>query len=321
VVPLSQLLLSSAAPELGNEFSIGVCAADHAAKLKELLDIINQERFPAGFVLKSIIVVGSGLDPEVSAVLRILAQRNDKLILVEEPIRRGKAEAINRILEEYRGDFLVLVNSDAQPERGAIAYLLSTIAGNRNVGMVSASPALENPPGITGAVLRLMWSVHNECLLALNDRGNNNHCCDELIVLRSRAIRKLPRDTVNDGAFLAGSAYREGYSIQFCQGAHVQIDVPRRISDLLKQRRRILYGHAQIVRSVGQTPRTLESMIFISPKLGLSILVRTLARSPRLVLALPVAVVSELISVMGAVFDSVTSTKNHVPWDRVAFRN
>jgi len=317
---LAQMLLSPAAPRLANEFSIGICAADHAAKLEELVDIIHQEPYPEGFLLKSIIIVGSGLDPEASAALRTLAERNPNLIIIEEPIRRGKAEAINRIFAEYAADFLVLVNSDAQPERGAISRLLSTIADDSSVGMVSASPVLEAAPGITGGVLRLMWSVHNECLLALNDEGKNNHCCDELVVLRSEVIRELPQDTVNDGAFLAGSAYRDGYSIQFCEEARVRIDVPNLISDLLKQRRRILYGHAQIVRSVGQTPRTLESMIFTSPKVGFSILVRTLAKSPRLILALPFAIVSELVSAMGAAFDRISST-NHVPWDRVAFRD
>jgi cellulose synthase/poly-beta-1,6-N-acetylglucosamine synthase-like glycosyltransferase len=305
---------------LENEFSIGICAADRAAKLDELLDVVEGEPYPAGFVLKSIIVVGSGLEEEASELLRGRVTRNSNLIFIEEPVRRGKAAAINRILEEYRGSFLVLVNSDAHPEPGAIAQLLTTIAEDNNVGVVSASPVLGYTPGITGAVLRLMWNIHNECLMELNDEGKNNHCCDELIVLRSEAARRLPRDTVNDGAFLAGSAYRAGYSIQFCSSAHVRIDVPNRISDLVRQRRRILYGHAQIVSSVGQAPRTLESMIFTNPKLGLSILVGTLARSPRLMMALPVAIVEEFISAIGAAYDRITS-KSHVPWDRVGFRN
>jgi len=318
---LGQQVLSSRPPTLENEFSIGICAADHAAKLKELLETIEKESWPAGFVLRSIIVVGSALDHRARELLRRSATENPNFIGIEEPIRRGKAEAINRILEEYTGSFLVLVNSDAHPESGAIAKLLSAIAADENVGMVSASPVLGNIPGVTDAVLRLMWSVHNECLLELNDKGKNNHCCDELIVVRSSALRRLPQDTINDGAFLAGSAYKQGYSIEFCRAAHVQIDVPHRISDLMKQRRRILYGHAQIVHSVGAAPRTLESMLFTSPKLGLFILVRTLARSPKLILALPVAVVGEFISAIGAACDRITSTKKHVPWDRVAFRN
>ena len=318
---MSQILLPLVPPRLRNEFSIGVCAADHAAKLKELLETIKQEPYPAGFVLKSIIIVGSGLDQEATAVLGQLAEQNSNLILIKEPVRRGKAEAINSILEEYTGDFLILVNSDADPERGAIAQLLSVIGHDSNIGMVSASPLVEDAPGITRAVLQLMWGIHNECLLTLNRDSLNNHCCDELIVLRSNAIRKLPRDTVNDGAFLAGAAYREGYAIRFCHGARVRIDVPSRFLDLLKQRRRILYGHAQIVRSVGQTPRTLESMIFTSPKLGLSILIKTLAKSPKLILALPIAVVGELMSAIGAAVDQITPTNNHVPWERVALRD
>ena len=310
------MVLSSSAPRLENEFSIGICAADHAAKLNELLDTINKERYPTGFVLNSIIIVGSGLNQEACLILRALAARNAKLIVIEEPVRRGKAEAINRILEEYTGSFLVLVNSDAHPERGAIARLLSVIAEDNNVGMVSASPVLGDAPGITGAVLRLMWGVHNECLQTLNEGGRNNHCCDELTVLRSSAIRKLPQDTVNDGAFLAGSAYAEGYSIQFCQGASVLIDVPSRFPDVLRQRRRILYGHFQIRRVTGKSPRTMESMLVIDPRMSFVMLARTLRKSPRLIVALPIAIIGEAISVAMAILDTMSAKAKHVPWTR-----
>jgi cellulose synthase/poly-beta-1,6-N-acetylglucosamine synthase-like glycosyltransferase len=165
-----------------------------------------------------------------------------------------------------------------------------------------------------------MWELHNECLATLNEADLNNHCCDELIIIRSKALRKLPDDTVNDGAFMAGAAYRAGYTIRFCKEAKVRIDVPERFGELMKQRRRIIYGHLQILRSVGESPRTLESMIFNNPKLGLSILIRTLAKSPRLILALPVAVVGEFVSVMSGTIDSLSSVKKHVPWDRVGRR-
>ena len=315
-VCLGQALLSSAAPRLENGFSIGICAADHPAKLGLLLDIINREAYPAGFVLKSIIIVGSGLDQEARSALRSIAQRTANLILVEEPVRRGKAEAINRILEMFSERFLVLLNSDAIPEPGAIAQLLSVIGGDSNVGIVSASPVLEHNPGITGAVLRLIWSIHNECLLALNEKGENNHSCDELIAVRSTAIRKLRQDTVNDGAFLAGSAYKDGYSIQFCETAKVRIDPPTRIPDILRQRRRILYGHFQIRRIVGKTPRTMEAMLVVNPKMSLAVLRRTLRKSPNSMLALPIAMVGEVISLSLAILDTTTAKPKHVPWTR-----
>jgi cellulose synthase/poly-beta-1,6-N-acetylglucosamine synthase-like glycosyltransferase len=318
---LSQTIVQQTDPKLENSFSVGICAADRATKLKELLDIIKYEPYPSALLLESIVIVGSGLNSKSTAFLRGLGRQGRGLVFIEEPIRRGKAEAINRIIDTFTGQFLVLVNSDAQPERGAISKLLSIITADSRVGMVSASPVLDKRSGVTGAVLQLMWSVHNECLLALNREDQNNHCCDELIVLRSDAIRKLPHETVNDGAYLAGAAYKEGYSIRFCDTAHVRIDVPGRLCDVLRQRRRIVYGHLQIRRVIGESPRTMESMLVGNPRLSLAILVRTVRKAPRTILALPIAVVGEAISVVMALIDTITPKAKHVPWLRFASRS
>ncbi len=312
---MSQRLITPQPKLIGAEFSIGICAADHASNLKELLKILETEPYPENFVLDKIVIVGSGLDIQALRFVREFANSHASVVLVEEPTRRGKAEAINQIIESFTGQFLVLVNSDARPEPGSISTLLAAISRDKHVGLVSASPVIEEIRGVTGAVLQLMWGVHNECLFALNEENRNNHCCDELIVVRSEAIRKLPENTVNDGAFLAGEAYRAGYAIRFCESARVRIDVPSKYSDLLAQRRRILYGHFQILRSIGQAPRTTESMLASSPLLSLSILIRATAKSPKLALAVPVAVIGEAFSTVLAIGDILTS-KKHVPWRR-----
>jgi len=317
---LNQRLITPQPNLLEAEFSIGICAADHASNLMELLKILENEPYPKGLALNQIVIVASGLDPQPLNFVREFANNHVGLVLIEEPFRQGKAEAINRIIDSFTGQFLVLVNSDAHPERGAIAKLLTMISSDSHVGVVSASPIVAECTGITGAVLQLVWGVHNECLLALNERNKSNHCCDELIVIRSGALRKLPNDVVNDGAFLAGRAYRDGYSIKFCDEAKVKIDVPRRYCDLLRQRRRIVYGHLQILDSMGQSPRTIESMLADDPILSISILIRTLVKSPRLVLVLPIAVIGEVISVALAISDSLSSTEKHVPWDRFGGR-
>jgi cellulose synthase/poly-beta-1,6-N-acetylglucosamine synthase-like glycosyltransferase len=282
--------------------------------------MIERASYGPGFILRQVIVVASGVDPSVLAHVESSANQYDNVILIEEPTRKGKAEAINRIIERFSGDFLVLINSDAHPEPEAISTILNVVVSDDNVGLVSASPVIGESGGVTGSVLKLMWDVHNECLATLNEVDMNNHCCDELIVIRSEALRKLPNGTVNDGAFLAGVAYRAGYAIRFCKDSKVKIDVPIGLPELLRQRRRIVYGHVQVLRSVGKLPRTLESMILNNPKLGLMILIRTIAKSPRLVLALPIAIVGELFSVICAAIDSLTPTKKHVMWDRVGLR-
>ena len=301
---------------LKNDFSIGICAADHATGLEELIGIIKDEPYPEALMLNSIVIVASALDQEAHATLRRLESQNGGLTVIEEPTRRGKAEAINRIFDACKSRFLVLVNSDAQPERRAISQLLSMIAEDDRIGMVSASPILHPSPGMVGAVLELMWQAHKECLLTLSKGNMMNHCCDELVAVRLEAVEKLPLDTVNDGAFLAGAAYRNGYSICYCESAHVSIDLPQQLSHVLMQRRRILYGHFQIRRRVGSSPRTVESMLTSNPLLSITILARTLTKCPRAILALPVAIVAEGIAVAMAAADIVTSRTRHVPWAR-----
>jgi len=206
------------------------------------------------------------------------------------------------------------------PNQGAISKLLTAIVADSGIGVASASPEINPRSGLTGAVLRLIWGVHNECLLTLNAGNQNNHCCDELVVVRTSAIQKLPSGTVNDGAFLAGTAYKAGYTIKFCGEAKVIIDVPATVWELTQQRRRILYGHLQILKRVGQSPRTVESLLADNPVLSLSILVKTVARSPTLLVALPIAIISEAISTLLAQFDTLSSSTKHVKWDRFGNR-
>jgi cellulose synthase/poly-beta-1,6-N-acetylglucosamine synthase-like glycosyltransferase len=314
-------VLVSQRSELERGFSIGICAADRATNLAKLLQLIQTESYPNGMELKKIILVASGCEPGTLAEAREMARKDDRFVLVEEPARRGKSIAINQIMDAFEGRFLVLVNSDALPERGAIPNLLETIARDNSIGMISASPVVDQRAGITSSVLQLMWGVHNECLFELNQADRNNHCCDELIVSRSDALGHLPLGTINDGAFLAGNAYRAGYAIRFSEEARVKIDVPRNFYDLIRQRRRIVYGHFQIWKSVGDSPRTLESMLLSSPSLSFSILVKVLAKTPRLILALPVALIGEVISIVLAMHDNRMSSTKYVTWERFGNRS
>ena len=318
---LTQSLLPLESRILTTGFSIGICAADRATNLHHLLNLIEHETYPEGLSLRKVVVVASGCQPQTLEYLHEQACRSNSFTLIQESERKGKAEAINKIIDAYKGEFLVLINSDAMPELGAISKLLTVIAGNRTVGVVSASPMFASGRrGLTSAILQLIWGIHNQCLLTLNAKDQNNHCCDELVVLRSDALQKLPEGTVNDGAYLAGMAYQLGYAVRFSAEARVRIDVPFKFVELIQQRRRIVYGHLQITRTIGRSPRTVESLLADNPRLGLSILIKTLAQSPWLILALPVAVMGEAISVALANLDSVISSSKHARWDRVGSR-
>lgn len=298
------------------EFTIGICASDTAARLRELLMLIQSEKFPEELLLCRIVIVASGCPTSTIEFLHEFAMRDRRLLLIKEEARHGKAEAINRIIENSVGDYLLFVNSDAIPATGAMSAILRTLGSNGLTGVVSGRPFFDWREGHMSKILQLMWLVHNECAETLNHMAIGNHGSDELMAVRSKLLEPIPQGLVNDGAYISGRAKLRGYLVKFCGSAGVEIDVPNSIVDTISQRRRIIFGHFQIWKLTGKSPRTVGSLLVSSPLLGARIVVKTVARFPRLVWILPAALVEEMVAFSLAVMDTLVSTDRHGVWKR-----
>jgi cellulose synthase/poly-beta-1,6-N-acetylglucosamine synthase-like glycosyltransferase len=297
-------------------FSIGVCASDSATNLPRLLGVIQQETFRPGFVLQRIVVVASGVPPSVISEVQRMGLSDSRILLIQEPERRGKTEAINKILSHNTGRFLILVNSDALPLRGSISRLVEEIGSREDVGSVSALPTFQSRDSTTAKILELMWSAHNISSVELNDAHLSNHNCDELMAFRSDLVGELPRGVINDGAYIGGLVYSKGYRVVFCADAKVLIDIPASVSDLVRQRRRILFGHAQVWKELGRPPRTIESLMLARPRLAIRFLTKVLTSRPGLFLVVPVAAVTEAAAGLLSIIDQTISPGRHMVWRR-----
>jgi len=166
-------------------------------------------------------------------------------------------------------------------------------------------------------VEELMWNTHNESSLVLNHMKISNHSSDEMILVRSSALEILPKGLVNDGAYIAGCAKLKGYLIKFCEDAKIRIDVPSRLSDLIGQRRRIIYGHMQVRRLTGTSPKTVKFLLLSNPALSLRIACKTILKRPSRLLVLPIALTCESISTLLALRDALLdSPDKHAVWKR-----
>ena len=266
--------------------------------------------------MRKMVIVASECSPETVSSLKVLQRGDERIDLVVEPIRRGKADAVNKILSRTETPLVLFANSDSRPESGALTKLLSLMESDGGIGAVSAIPEPERGSGLISLLVAFMWDAHNECSIALNHMNVSNHSCDEMVLFRTEAISLLPRNTVNDGAFLAATARLRGFSIKVSGEAKVKITPPKRINEVILQRRRILFGHAQVWRQIGTPPKTIESLLFLSPAIGIRLLVSTLASRPKSLVILPVAVVSEVIAGLLSIADTLRSSRAHYVWKR-----
>ena len=280
-------------PAERTSLSIGICAYNEALRLPALLESLASQSLPAGFVVDEILVVASGCTDGTERLVEHWVEVEPKVTLIREPERRGKASALNAILARFRGDILILINADARLLPMALSELLATFGRSPGVEVVCGSPVPEHSGGVVAVVEDVWWRLHNRTLQTLAKLGAGNHCCDELMALRRGFADSIPTNVVNDGAYFGVLAARRGVTVQFAPGAKVLVAIPDTLLGLLRQRRRILRGHRQVVEMLGAPPFTLQELARTQPNLAAKILAAELASRPSqtlafLVLALPI---------------------------------
>jgi len=296
-------------------FTVGICATGQPRTLQPLLATVLASEMP-GFVLKRVVLVASACSEATLREARRMAAQDRRVTIFEHERRTGKADAVNEVIRETEGDFLVYVNADAMISPESIPSLLKGIERDEGTGFMSGRPIFGKPRGLVSYVLDVMWTSYNLLSSDPKQSQQSNHGTDELMVIRSELLPELPPGLVNDGAYIAGTIRERGYRVGVEADAVVQVDVPNRMVDVIRQRRRILFGHIQVKRLVGKVPRTVETMMFFSPRASAKIVVRMLAKRPKLALVLPIAATGELIALSGALWDTVNSSKSHAVWKR-----
>jgi len=293
--------------------SIGVCAYNEEANMGSLLrNLLYEQNLPFDF---EVIVVCSGCTDKTPDIVKEFCAKDQRVRLITEPERKGKASAVGKILGVYKGSYLFFIPADVLPEKGSLAKLLEHFRDNR-VGVVGGKPALINEEmGVHGveAMAYLMWRVHNQTLQTLNHDNVLTHASGELFCTRRGIVSKIPDNIINDDAYIAMMANRKGFIVRFDPNARVRIKVPSTFADLIRQRKRIVYGHYQIKRILGSSPRTIESMTFYDPRRVVRILAETMKRYPKEIHKLFAAIIFEVMVNLMALIDIVRG-KSFVPW-------
>lgn len=225
---------------------VGICAYNEEHNIRELFkNLLTEQNMPSK---SRILVVCSGCTDRTPQIVEEVCKRDVRIELINENIRKGKANALNIIFKKAReyADILVLVNADALPEHGSIEKLILQFE-NEQVGAVFARPVpLSERRGISNKIVHVVWRLHHNISLYKTPKLSA-----ELCVIRTVCLRTIPENIATDEPYIELSIHQQGYQIFYVPEAAVYIRCPTSVADLFKQRKRIGIGHLQIRRAAG----------------------------------------------------------------------
>jgi len=254
--------------------TVGICAYNEAWNMRGLLRNITLEQgIPSD---SEVIVVCSGCHDSTQEIVREFAAQDQRVRLIEEPTRLGKASAVNLILARAKGEFITFVSADVIPQPNCLVALFKHLT-DPSVGIACGQP-IPVPRGrpLIRGIVDTLWGFHNWQLEKLNDAGLLMHA-SEVFCLRKGLVTRIPSDLVNDDAYIAVRVKTLGYKIKYAPQSQVGVSGPQTVGDYIRQRRRIIAGHYQVHDQTGRFSQFLFYSAVVRPLVTLRILVEYFA--------------------------------------------
>lgn len=191
-----------------------------------------------------ILVMDDGSEDRTQEIIKGYADRGVELAY--NPPRRGKMAAINRAIQQARGEIVLF--SDASNSYAAdVVNEISAPFSNPRVGAVVGARAIEAGEGGLGESEGLYWKYEsfiqkNESLLG---------CCTgivgEILAIRRNLFTPPPDGIINDDFFMAMQVAKQGYRVAYAPNARSFESISLQARDGIERRKRIVAGRYQAI--------------------------------------------------------------------------
>lgn len=229
--------------------AIGVFAHNEERNIGPLLESLLDQSLNE-VVIDDIFVISSGSFDNTNRIVRRFAQRDERISLITEAVRRGKSAAINLFLQAAHSPLLITISADLTLDTFAVNEICQPFHDTA-VGMVGAHPIaqLEVENSLTEPV-SLLWELHHRISLIRPK-------CGEMVAFRN-IVRQIPSDSAVDEATLEILLKIIGYHIAYAPLAIVYNKGPQNVREFLKQRRRVYAGHQWVEKRYNYQVVTME---------------------------------------------------------------
>jgi cellulose synthase/poly-beta-1,6-N-acetylglucosamine synthase-like glycosyltransferase len=278
--------------------SILIPAYNEKQNIPHLLKALKRQRVSLPFSIREIVVVSCSTDGTDDIVKRM---KDERIKLIRQPVRDGKAAAINLFLQDSDSDIIVIESADTLPEDYALENLLRPLL-KPDVGLTAARPIpIDNPGNLITAMVRGIWHLHHQVSLY------NPPKVGEMIAFR-RVIDKIPEKSAADEESISALIQQRGYKVIYVPHAAVFNKGPERIYELWRQRLRIFKAHLWIK----------EYQHYKVPTLDISrlskVLIKEVVKNPKKVFTLPPLILFEVLVRIVGTFQYYLGDEDESVW-------
>jgi biofilm PGA synthesis N-glycosyltransferase PgaC len=236
------------------ECSIGIMAYNEENTIGPLLHSLLEQHCEH-IIIKEFIVVASGCTDRTEDIVREFGQKDNRIKLLTQKERKGKASAINLFLKKATAEFIVLSSADILLEKDAIEKLVTPLR-NINIGMTGGRAIPINAKDtFMGFTVHLLWELHHEISLEHPKLG-------EVIAFR-KIVDQITEHTAVDEAYIEACILKSGLQLHYVPEAIIRNKGAETVKDFIKQRRRIAAGHVHLKRTTTHQVSTRSPMRII----------------------------------------------------------
>jgi cellulose synthase/poly-beta-1,6-N-acetylglucosamine synthase-like glycosyltransferase len=230
--------------------SVGVTAYNEEKNIGALLDALLDQHVHQ-VEIAEIIVVASACTDRTVPIVREVAGRDPRVVLIEQERREGKTSAVNLFLAAATTDICVLESGDTVPHEYAVEHMVRLFA-DPAIGMVGAQKvAVNTPDHIVGLLSHLRLRMEHELCLEIPRLG-------EMIAFR-KVFDHIPPDVAMDEAFVENLVIKHGLQVKYAPDAVVYSTGPTTIADFVRQRRRNHAGHLYLKHKYGYAVSSIQN--------------------------------------------------------------
>jgi cellulose synthase/poly-beta-1,6-N-acetylglucosamine synthase-like glycosyltransferase len=194
-----------------------------------------------------VIVIDSGSEDRTRAI--ILGKFKEKVVLLTENERRGKAHAINLALGNCSGEIVIITDGPALYDKETIFHLVAPF-NDPSIGGVSVLYKIQNSnENQITASENAFWSYKEKIRILESKAYSTSWLSGEACAFRHGVINRVSDDTLADDSNIALQLIAKGYRVIVNQNSHFTEKSPSQIDDFFRVKvRRALGGLQEAIR-------------------------------------------------------------------------